>query len=94
MWQVQELHCVRWQGLRPPLLLSLLNRCSTLLADLPPEQAEAVLRETHTAALEAGEPRVAGMAEVLRENLAMADALQVPPHPSEMGLPQAEAMQP
>ncbi len=75
-------------------MLALLNDCSTLLADLPPDQAAAILRETRTAALAAGKPRVAGIAEVLSANFAIADALQVPPHPVDMSLPPPEAMQP
>ncbi len=74
--QVQELHCLKWQALRLPMLLSLFNDCRALLEGLPPERAAAV---GETAALAAGVPAVAGMVEALRANLAMAMAAVPPP---------------
>lgn len=64
---------MQWQGLRPPLLCSLLNDCRVLLEDLPPDRAAAALSETAVLAggLAAGAPVVAAMAEALRANLAM-----------------------
>ncbi len=73
--QVQKLHSWRWQGLRPSLLISLLDDCRALLADLPPERAAAV---GETAALTAGVPAIVGMAEALRANLAMMRAPSPP----------------